>query len=627
MKPAHRFAIVLMSGAISFSAGLAQAYPQAQPAQPPVAQEQGPSAMPPSVSGGDSSGAVSKGAAKESAQRSAKQSMEALALMPVQDAGRLKPFETLARESLQLVYGKQDYKTSAGEKRSALEIVMTWMLVPQYWDTQKIVQINHKGLKDSLRLADAEKYFTPAELFANDRIGLVFQELGGFRERKEKLTPYYQAVQRLESQLGTYQAFKQGAAMRVAPPSLEEIQAAAGTTIPGEPEKWVTVNELKGDLQAKFALVIRSFIQALPRDAAVNQNGEVSTDGFVPPLADAVADFKVAARTQNPSLYPSDFDMKIEVHLKNLHPFLMSWILYLLAAVLLGISWQLDKKSFYRAAWVVLIGAFIMHNYGFLLRMYITGRPPVSNMYESVVWVSWGAIIFAMIFEVLYKRRFILMSGAIVGTLCLIVADLAPDVLDRSLQPLEPVLRSNMWLTVHVLTITLSYSAFFLAWGLGNLGLAFILKGDKPTSERMKILVQSLYRSIQVGVVLLAAGTILGGVWADYSWGRFWGWDPKETWALIAILGYLAMLHGRLVGWVKNFGMLVSAIVSFNLVIMAWYGVNYVLGAGLHSYGFGAGGVQYVSAFVFFNLVFVGYVAYVNHSRQPGRAVKASVAD
>jgi ABC-type transport system involved in cytochrome c biogenesis permease subunit len=177
-----------------------------------------------------------------------------------------------------------------------------------------------------------------------------------------------------------------------------------------------------------------------------------------------------------------------------------------------------------------------------------------------------------------------------------------------------------MWLTIHVLTITLSYSAFFLAWCVGNLGLGFILRGDRATSERVRVLVQSVYRAIQVGVVLLAAGIILGGIWADYSWGRFWGWDPKETWALIALLGYLAALHGRLVGWVQNIGLLVVSVVAFNLVIMAWYGVNYVLGAGLHSYGFGAGGIQYVGGFVVLNLIYVAYAVYISRVRVAAKA-------
>ena len=124
-----------------------------------------------------------------------------------------------------------------------------------------------------------------------------------------------------------------------------------------------------------------------------------------------------------------------------------------------------------------------------------------------------------------------------------------------------------------------------------------------------------MYRAIQIGVALLGPGIILGGVWADYSWGRFWGWDPKETWALIALLGYLALIHGRLAGLIKHFGMTVWSVMSFNLVIMAWYGVNFVLSAGLHSYGFGAGGVEYAFAFVAIHTFFVVLVWSVRRLR------------
>jgi cytochrome c-type biogenesis protein CcsB len=537
----------------------------------------------------------------------------AIGYIPVQDAGRVKPFESLARETLQLIYGKQSYKTPQGETRPAREIVMTWMLVPQYWDTQKVVEVSHKGLKDSLKLPGEEKYFSPAELLSNERLALVLSELNGERAKKEKLSPYYQAVARLESQLGMYEAFKKGQAMRVLPPAAGAEQPEMANGRVAESQKWLTISELTGDAQSKFSLVIRSFIQSLPASEGAGPAKE--KDPTIPPLAQTVEEFKAFARAQNPGLYPVDKDIALEVHLKVFHPFMYSWILYLLAAVAIAFAWQSGKTFLYRAGWVFMVLAFGLHCYGFFLRMYLTGRPPVSNMYESVIWVSFGAVVISMFLEATQRRYMSLISGAIVGVICLIVADLAPTILDQSLQPLEPVLRSNLWLTVHVLTITLSYSAFFLAWGLGNMGLAFVLRGDKVTSERVRAVVQSLYRSVQVGVVLLAAGIILGGIWADYSWGRFWGWDPKETWALIVLLGYVAMLHGRLVGWVQNIGMLAGSVIAFNLVIMAWYGVNYILGAGLHTYGFGAGGVQYVAAFVILNLIYVGYVLYVNRAK------------
>jgi ABC-type transport system involved in cytochrome c biogenesis permease subunit len=165
-----------------------------------------------------------------------------------------------------------------------------------------------------------------------------------------------------------------------------------------------------------------------------------------------------------------------------------------------------------------------------------------------------------------------------------------------------------------VLTITLGYAAFALTLGLGNVVLFQFLKRN-PKKDQVIALNHLNYRAMQFGVVLLAAGTILGGVWADYSWGRFWGWDPKEVWALIALLGYLTVLHARYTGWFGAFGFAAWSVVSFSLVVMAWYGVNFVLGVGLHSYGVSSGGGFWVGSFVLAQLAFTGWVAFV-HNRK-----------
>jgi len=181
-----------------------------------------------------------------------------------------------------------------------------------------------------------------------------------------------------------------------------------------------------------------------------------------------------------------------------------------------------------------------------------------------------------------------------------------PIAMPSSIDPLVPVLRDNFWLTVHVLTITLSYAAFALAMGFGHI-LLFRYARDPSGARADAPMHFWLYRVLQLGVLLLATGTILGGVWANYSWGRFWGWDPKETWALIALLCYILTLHGRLAGWWTQFGLVVASVVCFLAVLMAWYGVNFVLGKGLHSYGFGIGGETYVAAFVIVDLLFVAF--------------------
>src|SRR3984957_15734332 len=135
----------------------------------------------------------------------------------------------------------------------------------------------------------------------------------------------------------------------------------------------------------------------------------------------------------------------------------------------------------------------------------------------------------------------------------------------------------------------------------------------KPAVIRTNLLFT--YRAVQIGVLRVAAGTILGGLWADVSWGRFWGWDPKEVWALIVLLTYLALLHGRFAGWIGQFGLAAGAVICFTTVLMSWYGVNFVLGTGLHSYGFGTGGQGYVGAFVLAQWVFVGIIRFLYRRR------------
>ena len=147
--------------------------------------------------------------------------------------------------------------------------------------------------------------------------------------------------------------------------------------------------------------------------------------------------------------------------------------------------------------------------------------------------------------------------------------------------------------------------AFALALGIANITLGYLLVRSS-NREAIGALSRFTYKAIQVGVLLLAAGIILGGVWADYSWGRFWGWDPKEVWALVALLGYLCVLHARFAGLVGYRGLAALAVVCFSLVVIAWYGVNFVLGAGLHSYGFGGGGQGWVSTAIALELAFAG---------------------
>jgi len=514
-----------------------------------------------------------------------------LETLPIQDAGRIKPFDTFARESLQLIYGKQSY-----EGRSATEIIFTWLLVPDHWLKTPIIELRHSGLKEALKITSTDRYYTPEALFTNERLPLIAEELKSKLDRQEKLNPYFQAVERLENQLALFQAIRSGEALRFVPDP-------AG-------DKWKALPELQGELRDGFYKISKDFIDSV---SAAQANG--GTPQASDALKTDVKNFMDLAQKQAPNKYADMTRIGWELHFNRFHPFKWAWIVYLIGMIGIFLSMSANQKWAEPVAWVGLLGGFALHAYGMALRIYLAGRPPVSNMYETVVWVPFACVAIGLILYKVQKSKLLLICSSTVAIFCLILTDLAPTVLDARIEPLEPVLRSTFWLSTHVLIITLSYAAFFLAFAVGDVMLFFFLKDEVKYAEQIRTGTQSIYRAMQVGIVLLAFGIILGGIWADYSWGRFWGWDPKETWALISLLGYVAVLHGRLVGWIKNFQLAAAAVITFSLVMMSWYGVNFVLGAGLHSYGFGAGGVEYVTAFVILHWLYVAYVSTVRYGR------------
>ena len=302
-----------------------------------------------------------------------------------------------------------------------------------------------------------------------------------------------------------------------------------------------------------------------------------------------------------------------ELWYNRVNPFRQAWIAALAACLcFLGVlaagSRRIVARLFYTGGLLGYVGCLGWAAAGFWCRSTISGRPPVSNMYESIIWVAFMTATFGLILELVYRRGVIGFAGALASALGFVLADQLPLTFAPNIQPLQAVLRSNYWLIIHVLTIVSSYAAFALAWALGNVNLAVMVFAP-GRQDLTKTLSGFCYRAIQIGVVLIAAGTLLGGFWAAESWGRFWGWDPKEVWALIALLCYVIPLHARFVGWVREFGLSVCAVVCFASVVMAWYGVNFVLGAGLHSYGFGGGNDAWVYWGGLANLSLVAHAA------------------
>lgn len=251
--------------------------------------------------------------------------------------------------------------------------------------------------------------------------------------------------------------------------------------------------------------------------------------------------------------------------------------------------------------------AFVMHTGLLAMRCYILGRPPVSNMFETVIYVPWIAMLIGFAFRKILRMDFILPAAAFVAMALLLV--LKVSEISSSMENVQAVLDSQYWLIIHVLLVVGSYGLFVLAGVLGQVYLAMTLINVVET-DRMKRIAQATLQAMYIGVAMLIPGTILGGVWAAESWGRFWDWDPKESWAFISSCVYLMFIHAYTFRHIGNFGLAMGAVTGLLAISFTWYGVNYILGTGLHSYGFGSGGEWIYYSFVIFQLLFLGVVGF-----------------
>lgn len=514
--------------------------------------------------------------------------VSSLEKLPVQYSGRIQPLESLAIDLAEAVYGR---KVVAGH--SALSFLLELMSQPDIWHEKPIVKVDYHPLKEQAGLDVGQKYFSMAELGASEGVNTLFSVLLEKSEKDEQLLPLDRKVQSVRNALLMLDAVLTGEILQMVPPE-------AGTN-----DEWLSIREL-AEHPSERNVAILGYVRNL-MDAYVKKDQAGFDQGAIKLMT--------TLKEINPAVWNVGWKLDVELAYHDWQPFRFSWIFYLLSGILLVAGWRLEKNFWNQLGLVAFVIGFLFHTLGLTMRVLVLGRPPVSNMYESIVFMSWMVSVFALIFVFIWRQMLFINVSAFVGAAILIMGSLMP--FDPSLDVLVPVLRSNYWLTIHVLTIVSSYGAFALAMGVGHLTLGYFIWSPRATGK-IRDLAQLTYRCMQVGVILLAAGTILGGVWANESWGRFWGWDPKETWALIALLGYLALLHARYVGWVREFGLAMGSVLCFMLIIMTWYGVNFVLGRGLHSYGFGAGGGHWMIGYLVLEAAYLT-LAWKRSSKVPAR--------
>jgi ABC-type transport system involved in cytochrome c biogenesis permease subunit len=275
---------------------------------------------------------------------------------------------------------------------------------------------------------------------------------------------------------------------------------------------------------------------------------------------------------------------RFEYLFNRAQPFLQAMVLYVLVLIFALFSWLKWPKTLGKTAVILLVCAFLLHTVGLLARMYLQGRPPVTNLYSSALFVGWGSVLLCLFLERFYKNGIGSVCASTIGFVTLLIAhNLQLD--GDSLEMLRAVLDTNVWLATHVVMVTLGYSSVALA---GFLGIIYILRGFFTTSFNVTTatsLSRMMYGVTCFATLFSFVGTILGGIWADQSWGRFWGWDPKENGALLIVLWNAIILHARWGGFIRERGLAVMSVFGNIVVSLSWFGVN-MLGVGLHSYGF-----------------------------------------
>jgi len=509
-------------------------------------------------------------------------------LLAIQEGGRRKPVDTFAREALIKMTGRSSY-TVGGKTWTGPDFILSMLLDTHKWQEEPMILVSLGQLIEQLGLDKTRRRFSFAQLTALPELNRLAGEAHALKRAEKPLSRLQNEVMSVSERLALFAHILDGSAFLLVPAAQKET------------EPWVVPPGFAQYYKETQFAPVQTQLQAMA-------TAYVHGDSFA--FSRAANELRDALRKLSPAIYPQESKLRLEYSYNHWEGFYRAAWSYGIALLLIAIAFSRGTSGALISIGVtVAVVGLLFHGSAITMRCLIAGRPPVTNMYESIIWVSFAVLFFGMIFFARYRAPIYLLAALPVSLVALLLVHQMPIAMPSSIDPLVPVLRDNFWLTIHVLTITLSYAAFALAMGFGHI-LLWRYARNPAAARADQPMHFWLYRVLQLGVLLLAAGTILGGVWANYSWGRFWGWDPKETWALIALLCYILTLHGRLAGWWTQFGLVVASVVCFLAVLMAWYGVNFVLGKGLHSYGFGIGGETYVATFVIADLLFVGFATW-----------------
>ena len=570
--------------------------------------------------------------------------------LPVQDGGRIKPLHTYAGFTLLRFNGKRSLETLDGTVLTPVEWLLDVFLFPELAKTDPVFLVQNGEVAEAIGLPSGNKGRTRYSL-DDLRPGLsqLFQlghEYSGI-EPKQRSTVQEQVVVLASNVNGFLRLLSCLEWAREplpvgAGPSLEQIFAGrASVTFSEIVSNGVSLAQLQQELARAASmenLVERDSLAVLLTKASQRVSGTSVLALFPPslPLADAPSwhtpSDLLARSMQGAPVSPVELEAlwyleqatvhrddptsvgvaldellrcttslaavrgeldAVELELTYYKLDLLTWSLagFLLAFVATALLWLKPRMIWmHRLAWVSASAGTLLLVTVIVLRCVIRSRPPVSTLYETVLFVTATGALVALFLEAVNKKRVALSATAVLGTVGLFLAN-GYEMLDKqdTMPSLVAVLDTNFWLATHVTTITLGYSAGMLAALLGTVYVLGKAVGwHRNETGFYRDITRMTYGVLCFAAILSIVGTILGGIWANDSWGRFWGWDPKENGALMICLWQVAMLHGRMGGFLRDLGLAVAAAFGGTIIAFSWWGVN-LLGVGLHSYGFTSG--------------------------------------
>jgi len=507
--------------------------------------------------------------------------LDRLGALPVSAGGRTKPLDSVARNSLMVISDRQTAQ-HGDERLPAIQWLIDVKARPEVAGEYVVFRVDHPDVKSLIGSTDEkEKRFSFNRLFEH-REALSAQAARVEEIDPKQRTTYQKHLAELFDHLNLYMSLRDWHAPYDVPPLAEG-------------EDW---RPLSADLHP-------------PHDghAAHAEPG---------PAAMGLANILLAYQTQDPVAFNRDVGQyaqlleqampeemrkaRFEVLFNRLQPFYQGTVLYVFAFLLgfgalltVGVQQGVLSRAFGRAAVAVVVLTFVMHTLGLGARIYMQGYAPVTNLYSSAVFTGWFCVVMGLFIEWLFKNNLGAVLSAAIGFTTLIIAHNLAD--GDTMQMMQAVLDSNFWLSTHVTTVTIGYSATFMA---GVFGIVYIIAGvytTKLDADLAKTLGKMIYGTVAFALLFSFIGTVRGGIWADQSWGRFWGWDPKENGAVLIVLMNALVLHARWAGMIKMRGVAVLAVFGNIVTAWSWFGTN-MLGVGLHSYGF-------MESALFWMLIFV----------------------